>query len=155
MATTVLNIDGVFSSELVTSFPTSDIYSELADVPSLDQIRIAMSLVQGIKLVALPCSDELLMYLFTSVWDRESMPQMLLWFLYLDLSCDNWRGISLIEVVGKVFAKIVQQRLQVIVGEEEVADSWCGFWVNRGCIDMIFCAHKLIEKIILKHFSCS
>ena len=55
-----------------------------------------------------------------------------------DLSlCDNWRGISLLDVVGKVFAKVIQQRLQPVV-EEVVADSQCGFWCNRGCVDMIF-----------------
>ena len=37
------------------------------------------------------------------------------------LLCDNWRGISLLEVVGKVFAKIIQRRLQVLV-EDVVAD---------------------------------
>ena len=26
-------------------------------------------------------------------------------------SCDNWRGISLLEVVGKVVARVIQQRL--------------------------------------------
>ena len=63
-----------------------------------------------------------------------------------DLSlCDNWRGISLLDVVGKVFAKVIQQRLQVVV-EEVVADSQCSFRCNRGCIDMIFCVHQLIEK---------
>ena len=62
-------------------------------------------------------------------------------------SCDNWHGISLLDVVGKVFAKIIQQRLQTIT-EEEVADSQCGFRCNRGCTDMIFCARQLIEKAI-------
>ena len=27
-------------------------------------------------------------------------------------SCDNWRGISLLEVTGKVVARIIQDRLQ-------------------------------------------
>jgi len=62
-------------------------------------------------------------------------------------SCDIWCGISLLNVVGKVFAKIIQKRLQTIV-EEEVADSQCGFHCNRGCNDMIFCARQLIEKAI-------
>ena len=62
-------------------------------------------------------------------------------------SCDNWRGISLLDVVGKVLAKVIQQRLQKIV-EEEVADSQCGFHCNRGCNDMIFCARQLIEKAV-------
>ena len=65
-----------------------------------------------------------------------------------DLSLsDNWRGISLLDVVGKVFAKVIQQRLQAVV-EEVVADSQCSFRCNRGCIDMTFCACQLIEKTI-------
>ena len=32
-----------------------------------------------------------------------------------DLSlCDNWPGINLLQVVGKVFAKIIQRRMQVV-----------------------------------------
>ena len=27
--------------------------------------------------------------------------------------CDNWRGISLLDVVGKLFARVLQDRLQV------------------------------------------
>ena len=26
-------------------------------------------------------------------------------------SCDNWRGISLLDVVGKIFARIIQDNL--------------------------------------------
>ena len=29
-------------------------------------------------------------------------------------SCDNWRGISLLDVVGKLFARVIQERLQHI-----------------------------------------
>ena len=35
--------------------------------------------------------------------------------------CDNWRGISLLDVVGKVAAKVVQGRLQDLA--EEVLQS--------------------------------
>ena len=62
-------------------------------------------------------------------------------------SCVNWRGISLLDVVGKVFTKIIQQRLQAIV--EELI-----FGCNRGCTDMIFCAWKKLLNIIPKHLSC-
>ena len=31
--------------------------------------------------------------------------------------CDNWRGISLLDVVGKLFARVIQERLQVIAEE--------------------------------------
>ena len=142
--------------------------SELTDVPSLDEIRTALlSLVVGNKAVGIngilpkmvkACSDELLVYLldlFSSIWVRESVPQewrnasLVAVPKKGDLSsCDNWHGISLLDVVGSnVFAKIVQQRLQAIV-KEEVADSQCGFQCNCGCIDMILCVNQLIEKAV-------
>ena len=51
------------------------------------------------------------------------------------------------EVVGKVFAKIIQRRLQVLV-EDVVADSQCGFRSGHGCADMVFCVRQLVEKAI-------
>ena len=51
--------------------------------------------------------------------------------------CDNWWGISLLDVMGKVFTKVIPMRLQK-VAEEVLADSQCGFRAGRGCRDMIF-----------------
>ena len=48
-------------------------------------------------------------------------------------------------MVGKLFARIIQDRLQSIV-EEVLPDSQCGFRKGRGCIDMIHVARQLIEK---------
>ena len=59
--------------------------------------------------------------------------------------CDVWRGISLLDVVGKVFARILQDRLQV-VAEKILPESQCGFRKGRGCVDMIFAARQLVEK---------
>ena len=65
-----------------------------------------------------------------------------------DLSvCDNWRGIALLEVVGKVVARIIQARLQKLA-EEELPESQCGFREGRGCSDMIFTVRQLVEKSI-------
>ena len=47
-------------------------------------------------------------------------------------SCDNWRGIALLDVVGKLVARIVQSRLQ-IVAEQELPESQCGFRRGHGC----------------------
>ena len=52
-------------------------------------------------------------------------------------SCDNWRGIALLDVVGKVVARVLQEQLQRIV-EDELPESQCGFRKGRGCTDMIF-----------------
>ena len=59
--------------------------------------------------------------------------------------CDNWRGISLLDVVGKVFARILQERLQKLA-EKVLPESQRGFRKGRGCIYMIFAARQLLEK---------
>ena len=63
-----------------------------------------------------------------------------------DLShCDNWRGISLLDVVGKVVARVLQERLQKLA-EDQLPESQCGFKKGRGCTDMIFTVRQLVEK---------
>ena len=60
-------------------------------------------------------------------------------------SCYNWYGISLLDVAGKLFARIIQDHLQVIV-EGLLPDTQCDFRRNRGCADMIFVARQLMGK---------
>ena len=56
-----------------------------------------------------------------------------------DLSvCDNWRGISLLDIGGKLFTKTIQSRLQDVV-EEVLFDSQYGLRRGRGFVDMTFC----------------
>ena len=59
--------------------------------------------------------------------------------------CDNWWGISLLHVVGKLFVMVMQRRLQIVV-EDTLPDSQCDFHSGRGCIYMMFCTRQLIEE---------
>lgn len=59
--------------------------------------------------------------------------------------CNNYRGISLLSVVGKVFARVVLMRLQVLA-ERVYPESQCGFRAGRSTIDMIFSIRQLQEK---------
>ena len=60
-----------------------------------------------------------------------------------DLSkCDNWRGIALLEVVGKLMARVLQDRLQQLA-EEELPETQCGFRT-----DMMFTLRQLMEKSV-------
>ena len=45
-------------------------------------------------------------------------------------SCDNWRGIALLDVVGKVVARLLQERLQELV-ENVLPESQYGIWRIR------------------------
>ena len=60
-------------------------------------------------------------------------------------------GIALLEVVGKVVARVIQARLQGLA-EEELPKSLCGFRKGHGCADMIIAVHQLTEKAIEHHF---
>ena len=48
-------------------------------------------------------------------------------------------------VVGKLFGRILQDRLQLIA-ERVLSESQCGFCKGRGCVDIIFTARQLFEK---------
>ena len=55
------------------------------------------------------------------------------------------RGISLLSVLGKVFARVALQRLQQ-VAERVYPESQCGVRVQRPTTDMIFTLRQLQEK---------
>ena len=61
--------------------------------------------------------------------------------------CPHCKGIALLDAVGKLVARIVQNRLQVLA-ERELPESRCGFRRGRGCTDMIFMVRQLAKKAI-------
>jgi len=64
--------------------------------------------------------------------------------------CKNYRGISLLNVPGKIYTKILQERLQRYM-EEVVAEEQAGFRRGRGTIDQIFVIRQLTEKYFDKN----
>lgn len=61
------------------------------------------------------------------------------------MDCNNYRGISLLSVVGKVYSSLLEKRVRVIV-EPLLDENQSGFRPMRGCQDQIFCLRQLIEK---------
>ena len=59
--------------------------------------------------------------------------------------CNNYRGISLLSIVGKAFARVALKRLQR-VADRIYPESQCGFRAQRSTIDMIFTLRQLQEK---------
>ncbi|XP_018013086.1 uncharacterized protein LOC108670145 [Hyalella azteca] len=59
--------------------------------------------------------------------------------------CNNYRGISLLSIVGKVFARVVLGHLQALA-DRVYPESQCGFRAQRGTSDMIFSLRQLQEK---------
>ena len=59
--------------------------------------------------------------------------------------CNNYRGISLLSIAGKIFARIILKRLQTLA-ERVYPESQCGFRGNRSTIDMIFSLRQIQEQ---------
>lgn len=59
--------------------------------------------------------------------------------------CQNYRGITLLSVPGKLFARVLEARIREKV-EDSLGESQCGFRPNRGVQDHISTMRMLIEK---------
>ena len=141
------------------------VYDELDDLPSTEELQRAIRCLRNHKAAGasaiLPemvkCGGaafrEGFLSLIRKVWEEGSLPQA--WkdanLVPIpkkgDLSlCDNWRGIALLDVAGKVVVRLVQNRLQQIA-EQELPDSQCGFRRGRSCTDQIFSLLQITEKL--------
>ena len=94
-----------------------------------------------------------LLAILQQCWKEKSVPQVMrdanIITLYKNKGdrsdCNNYRGISLLSIIGKVFARVILKRLQVLA-EGIYPESQCGFRPQRSTIDMIFSLRQLQEK---------
>ena len=94
--------------------------------------------------------------LLQMVWNNECVPQdwrdALMVVLYKGKGrkddCENYRGISLLSVVGKVLCRILLDRLLTHIADDILSESRFGFRSGRSTIDMIFTAKQLQEKCL-------
>ena len=100
----------------------------------------------------LETSTQLLYNLIGKIWTEEDIPQD--WkeghLVKLpkkgDLSiCDNYRGIMLLSVPGKVLNRILLERMKKAV-DQELRDNQAGFRQNRSCADQIATLRIIIEQ---------
>ena len=87
-----------------------------------------------------------------ATWDNEEVPQELKDASIVTIfkkgsrtECGNYRGISLLSVAGKILAKVLLNRLQLL-SESIIPETQCGFRPGRGTTDMIFSARQVQEK---------
>ena len=93
-----------------------------------------------------------LLYLFNQIWQNESPPQQWKNGIIVklpkkgDLSdCNNWRGITLLSIPGKVFLSILLQRLRNAI-DETLREEQAGFRPHRSTIDHIYTLRTIIEE---------
>ena len=82
---------------------------------------------------------ELLHQLFKAVWHEEIVPKQWRERLIVKVDPGNYRGITLFSVVGKVFCKVVNNRLvQYLDCDGKLHEGQAGFRVGRSCMDYVY-----------------
>jgi len=59
--------------------------------------------------------------------------------------CNNYRGIALLSVPGKAFARLLLNRIRPTI-EDRLAENQCGFRAKRSAAGQVFILRQLIEK---------
>jgi hypothetical protein len=59
--------------------------------------------------------------------------------------CDNWRGVTLINVASKIFARCIFDRIQVPI-DGLLRNQQAGFRAGRACTDQISVLRQMIEE---------
>ncbi|BHF81341.1 hypothetical protein SprV_0702447100 [Sparganum proliferum] len=162
----VLNRPSVISDAAIDRLPQVETNVDLDLPPSLQEtIRALQQLSSG----KAPGSDAIpaeiykhggsqlmdhLIALFREMWRQGEVPQdfkdATIVHIYKRKGnrqvCDNHRGISVLNIVGKIFVRILLNRLNNHLEQSLLPKSQCGFRRHRGTTDMIVAARQLREK---------
>nr|VZI23260.1 unnamed protein product [Spirometra erinaceieuropaei] len=162
----VLNRPSVISDAAIDRLPQVETNADLDLPPSLQEtIRAVQQLSSGkapgsdaipaeVYKHGVPLLMDHLTALFQETWRQGEVPQdfkdATIVHLYKRKGnrqvCDNHRGISLLNIVGKIFARILLNRLNNHLEQGLLPESQCGFRRHCGTTDRIFAAHQLQEK---------
>ena len=66
--------------------------------------------------------------------------------------CKNYRGISLLSIPGKVYGRILIEKVRSLT-ERLIGEEQCGFRSGRGCVDQVFVMKQMSEKFVDKNKS--
>ena len=150
---------------VIDNLPQLEIKHRMARIPALEEVdRALKQITSGKAPVHIPVEllktgsetvKQEVANLIRSTWGG-SIPQDWIDGILLPLYkskgeksvCDNHRGITLLESVGKVLARILLNRLQEDICPAALPESQSGFRSERGCNDMIFSARQVQEKCI-------
>ena len=91
--------------------------------------------------------------LFSVIWQEEIVPMQWREGLIVNIckkgdreDPTNYRGITLLSVVGKVFCKILNNRLvQYLDKEGALHEGQAGFRINRSCMDNVYTLNEIVQ----------
>lgn len=114
--------------------------------PGEDQMPVEFFKYGGKEMITL------LHKIIIDIWDQEEIPKDwkkgLICPIFKNgdkMKCQNYRGITLLNVAYKIFSSLIQRRLSKYA-EEILGDYQCGFRPGRGTTDQIFVLRQSMEK---------
>ena len=91
--------------------------------------------------------------LCNQVWKMETVPRDWKDGIIIPLpkkgnlkDCNNWRGITLLSVPGKVMAGIILERIKAAI-DSMLRQQQAGFRKGRSCCEQIFTLRQIVEKV--------
>ena len=160
----VLNQNSKVQTDAVNAVTEREEQHWLADTPTIEEVTKAISLLTNNKAASTdeitaevlkaggPITAQAMHNLICIIWKDEVVPQEWIDAVLVPIpkkgditKCDNWRGISILSVAGKVFTKLLDQRLAKFA-DSILSETQAGFRRGRGCIDMVFVTRQLAEK---------
>ena len=161
----LLNRQSTISEDAIAEVTQRPVLKELDKLPTVDEtIKAIKQLFSGKAPGEDGIPPEVYKYgadkpaaeltrLFKELWAEGEVPQDFKYALIIHLYkskgdrrlCDNYRGISLFSVAGKIFARVIVNRLTTHL-DSTLPESQCGFRSGRGTTDMLFAARQVQEK---------
>ena len=162
----LFNANRTVEDSVILRIPQQPVKAELDNPPSFEETTKAIKQIKcgkaaGVDEIppeawkhggpALYCK---LHELFLCCWEQGKLPQDLRDAVIITLyknkgeksNCDNYRGITLLSIAGKILARILLNRLVPTIAEDNTPESQCGFRRSRSTTDMVFVLRQLQEK---------
>ena len=158
----VLNVPNTVAAEVIAN--VEDLATTDTTEVTREEVEVA---VRKLKNGKAPGSDEIvaelvknggqvmvdwLWELLREVWRTKRVPQDWKNAILIPLhkkqsrkDCNNYRGIALLSVPGKVLSLILHNRLQAVI-EPQLLEAQCGFRKGRGTTDQIWVTRQIIER---------
>ncbi|KAL1447452.1 hypothetical protein WDU94_015565 [Cyamophila willieti] len=102
---------------------------------------------------------DLLQILFAKIWEDKKVPDEWKTSTIVPIhkkgpktKCGNFRGISLLSVPAKAFARLLYNRLYPHI-DVMLKDTQCGFRAGRSTVDMVFTTRQIVEKALEQNTS--
>lgn len=154
---TTVRLEDLEINPILTEVPSDERPSEGEITTAINQMKnrkspgsdaITAEIIKGGNTLSVKMLHEV----FGKIWEEKTVPQewrnseiVPIFKKGKKTCCDNYRGISLLSIPGKVLARVIYNRLVPFL-EQFWDETQSGFRSNRSTADMVFSTRQLIEK---------